>query len=133
MQNKALGLLGIALKGGNIEIGEDPVGNSARAGKARLIILASDAADHTLRRARSFASVHDTPFVQIDADKDRLGGVFGRTTVAMLALTDVFLAERFLSCLDRPERYEEARQAVGHKAAQMKARKQEKPRSKKGK
>lgn len=49
MDEKTLGLLGIAQKGGNIAIGEEPVGASARAGKARLIILAADAAGHTVR------------------------------------------------------------------------------------
>ncbi len=130
MNDKALGLLGISNKGGKIEIGEEPVGNAARAGTARLIILASDAADHTLRRARSFASFHETPLILSDASKDALGAIFGRTSVAMLAMTDVFLAERFLSLLDEPERYAAEIRAVQDKAAFMKKRKLEKQRRK---
>lgn len=130
MENKALGLLGISNKGGNIEIGEEPVGNVARAGTARLIILASDAADHSVRKAHSFAAYHETPIVQIDTDKDGLGAVFGRTSVAMLAMTDVFLAERFLNLLDQQERYAPQIQAVHAKAEIMKKRKQAKPRRK---
>ena len=102
MHDKALGLLGISQKGGNIEIGEEPVGAVARAGKARLIILASDAAGHTVRRAQSFAALHSSPVVVIDANKDALGAVFGRNSVAMAALTDVFLAQRFLETLEEP-------------------------------
>lgn len=128
MENKALGLLGIANKGGNIEIGEEPVGNAARSGTARLIILASDAADHSVRKARSFAAIHETPLVQINADKDGLGAVFGRTSVAMLAMTDVFLAERFLNLLEQQERYAAQIQAVHEKAESIKKRKQAKPR-----
>lgn len=133
MVDKALGLLGISQKGGNIEIGEEPVGAVARAGKARLIILASDAAGHTVRRAQSFASLHGTPLVTVDADKDRLGAVFGRTSVALTAFTDVFLAERFLEALGEPERYGEALTAVHDKAVYMKQRKQEMARSKRKK
>lgn len=129
MQNKALGLLGISYKGGNVQIGEEPVGNAAQTGKARLIILASDAADHSVRRARSFASLHETPLIQIEADKDRLGAVFGRTSVAMLTITDIFLAERFLTVLS-DDRFADELQAVREKAETMKRRKREKQRSK---
>ena len=130
MHEKALGLLGISRKGGNVELGEEPVGAVARAGTARLIILAADAAGHTVRRAQSFAALHDTPLVQIDADKDALGSMFGRTAVAILALTDVFLAEQFLSRLEDPERFASQLQAVHEKAEYMKLRKQEARRSK---
>ena len=130
MQNKALGLLGISYKGGNVEIGEEPVGSAAHAGKARLIILASDAADHSVRRARSFASLHETPLVQIDVNKDQLGAVFGRNTVAMLTITDILLAERFLTVLG-DDRFASELQAVHEKAELMKRRKREKQRRKK--
>lgn len=129
MQNKALGLLGISHKGGNVEIGEEPVGSAAAAGKARLIILAADAADHTLRKARSFASRHDTPLIQVDGTKDELGAMFGRTTVAMLTITDIFLAERFLTLL-QDDRYAPELQAVREKAQTMKMRKRDKRKKK---
>ena len=133
MNEKALGLLGISQKGGNIEIGEEPVGAVARAGKARLIILASEAAGHTIRRAQSFAALHTSPLIQIDADKDTLGAVFGRNSVAMAALTDVFLAQHFLETLAEPERYGAQLEAVREKAASMKQRQAERRRAQKKK
>ena len=128
MLEKALGLLAIAQKGGNIQIGEEPVGAVARGGKARLIILASDAAGHTQRRANSFGAVHQTPIVSIDAKKDALGAVFGCSSVAMAALTDIFLAKSFLESLDAPERYGAQLDAVSDKAAAMALRRQEQQR-----
>lgn len=129
MQNKALGLLGISHKGGNVEIGEEPVGSAAAAGKARLIILAGDAADHTLRKARSFASRHGTPLIVSDGTKNELGAVFGRNSVAMLAITDIFLAERFLTLLEDPK-FDPQLQAVREKARIMKERKRDKRKKK---
>lgn len=128
MREKALGLLGIAQKGGNVEIGEDPVGQVSKAGTARLIILAADAADHTVRKARSFAARHDTPLITVDGTKDTLGAVFGRTSVAMLALTDIALSQRFLELLEDPEHYGAVLTAVREKAEIMKKRKQERQR-----
>ena len=133
MLEKALGLLAIAQKGGNIEIGEEPVGAAARGGRARLIILASDAAGHTQRRAQSFGNAHQTPIVSIDASKDALGATFGRSSVAMAALTDIFLAKSFLERLDGPERYESQLAAVTEKAAAMAQCRKERHNRKKGK
>ena len=53
-QNKSLGLLSLARKGGNIVLGEEQAGAAARASRARLMLLASDAGGHTVRRAKSF-------------------------------------------------------------------------------
>ena len=128
MLEKALALLGIAQKGGNIALGDEPVGAAAHGGKARLIILASDAAGHTQRRAGSYGAVHGTPVISIDADKSTLGAVFGRTSVAMTALTDIQLARRFLEELDPPERYAETLEAVTKKAEVMARRKKEQQR-----
>ena len=54
--DKALNYLALARKGGMAELGEEPVGGAARAGKAYAILIASDASDHTWRRAKSFAA-----------------------------------------------------------------------------
>jgi ribosomal protein L7Ae-like RNA K-turn-binding protein len=54
--DKALNYMALARKAGRIELGEEPVGGAARAQKARLVIVASDASDHTWRRALSFVA-----------------------------------------------------------------------------
>ena len=126
MAEKSLQLLGLARKGGNVAIGEDPVGTAAASGKARLIILAADAASHTRRRASSFGTLHNTPVIFISADKTTLGGIFGRGSVAMAALTDIRLAKAFLQTLEPSEANIQALQAVSQKADIMQQRKQKK-------
>ena len=54
--DKSLNYLALARKGGRAELGEEPVGAAARAGKAYLVIVASDASDHSWRRANSYVS-----------------------------------------------------------------------------
>ena len=39
-QNRTLGLLSISRKGGNLTVGEEQVGAVARAGRARLLLVA---------------------------------------------------------------------------------------------
>ena len=71
--DKALQYLSIARKGGMAELGEEPVGAIARAGKAYLILVAADASDHTWRRAKSFAAGTDQQCVRLKSTKEEMG------------------------------------------------------------
>ena len=106
--DKALNYLALARKAGRIELGEEPVGAAARAQHARLILVASDASDHSWRRAKSFVAGTQQQCVKVPFDKDRLGMAVGRTSLAMAAFTDPALALAFLKALDQPEIYRTA-------------------------
>ena len=105
--DNVLHLLGIARKAGRVEVGEEPVGASARARQARLILVASDAADNSARRAAHFAQAGKAPWFRVPYTKGELGGTVGRASCAMLALTDVGLAAALLARLaaGAPETY----------------------------
>ncbi len=103
-QNKSLGLLSISRKGGNIVYGEDHVGAQTRAGRARLVILASDAGGHTVRRAKSFVAGTAQPIVTVPFTKDELGDALGIVSCAIACITDVRLAQAFVKTLGEPEK-----------------------------
>lgn len=92
MDNKALNYLSLARKAGLAELGEEPVGAVARAGKAYVILVASDASDHTWRRAKSYAAGTEQQCVRLECTKDEMGLMVGRTSLAIAAITDVSLA-----------------------------------------
>lgn len=128
--NNILSLIGLAKKAGRVEVGEEPVGAAARARDARLILLAEDAADNTVRRAGHFAEAGACLLAKIPADKDALGRAVGRTSCAMLAVTDVGFADAIakkLAALDEA-RYGELSQKLGVKAARAAERKREQER-----
>ena len=50
-----LHMVGLALRAGRLEVGEEPVGAACRARDCRLILVARDAADNSFRRVRHFA------------------------------------------------------------------------------
>ena len=99
--DNVLHLLGIARKAGRVEVGEEPVGASARARQARLILVASDAADNSARRAAHFAQAGKAPWFRVPYTKGELGGTVGRASCAMLALTDVTGAASCSPCPGR--------------------------------
>jgi ribosomal protein L30E len=101
--DKSLNYLALARKGGRAELGEEPVGAAARAGKAYLVIVASDASDHSWRRAKSYVSGTDQQCIRLKQTKDELGQAIGRTSLAMAALTDVSLALAFAKAMEDPD------------------------------
>ena len=98
--DKALGYLALARKAGFAELGEEPVGAAARLGHARLVIVASDASDHTWRRAKSFVAGTNQQLVRLQSTKDEMGFSIGRTSLAIAAITDAGLALSLAKALD---------------------------------
>ena len=95
MTEHILSMIGLAKKAGQVEIGEEPVGIACRSGKARLLLVARDAGDHTFRRARSFVSGSKCPYVCVPFTKDELGDGLGCNACALCAVLDPAFANRF--------------------------------------
>lgn len=97
--DKALHYLGLARKGGRVELGEEPVGAAARALRAHLIVVAYDASDHTWRRAKSFTAGTSQQCIRVSYTKEELGAATGRQELALAAFTDPALALAFTEAL----------------------------------
>ena len=98
-RDKALSLLSLARKGRRVEVGEIPVGACTRADKAQLVLLASDAGEHTVRRVKNFVAGTGQPLLQVGYDKDTLGAAVGYSAISVCALTDPALALNFVRAL----------------------------------
>ena len=123
-QQKALRLLGLARKARRLEIGEEPVGIACRSGKARLLLVARDAGDHTFRRARSFVSGSKCPYVCVPFTKDELGDGLGCNACALCALLDPAFAKSFLEALGEEE-HDEILTQLTMQTQRMQKRRQE--------
>ena len=102
-----LHMVGLALRAGRLEVGEEPVGAACRARDCRLILVARDAADNSFRRVRHFADAGQCLWVSVPYTKEELGQAVRRTACAMAAVTDIGFAEAIgqkLAALD-PEKY----------------------------
>lgn len=124
-QDKSLGLLAISRKGGNLALGEEAVGAAARAGRARLVLLAGDAGSHTVRRAKSFVAGTSQPLLTLAYDKDTLGDALGITSCAVAAITDVRLAQAFVKTLGEPEKYADLLQELDVRVKRVEKRRAE--------
>lgn len=123
--DKALNYLSLGRKAGRIELGEEPVGGAARAKKARLILVASDAGDHTWRRAQSFVAGSEQICMKVPYTKDQLGEAIGRTALAMAAFTDPAMALAFVKALGDPAKYKDILDSLDKKATRIRQRQKE--------
>ena len=116
--------LGLAKRAGRAELGEDGVSSAAAAGKARLVLLASDAAENTVRRARNFTEGSHAVVLSVPFDKETLGAACGRGSCAMLAVTESGLALSAAAKLAAafPGSYEEAVEALQAKDERIRRR-----------
>lgn len=122
-----LSLIGLCLRGRNLEVGEEPVEAVARARDARVLLLASDAADNTARRVQHFAEAGQCVWLRIPFTKQELGQATGRGSAAVVAITDIGLAVtvvRRLAEMD-PEKYDEDLAKLELKAKRAAERKSE--------
>ena len=123
--DKALNFLALARKAGIAELGEEPVGGAARSGKAYAILVASDASDHTWRRAKAYAAGTAQQCIRIPYTKDEMGFAIGRESLAIAAITDVAMALALVQSLPSQEKYADAVLVLTDKVQKMKQRKKE--------
>ncbi len=114
-------------RAGRLEIGETATGAAVKAGRARIVCVAADAAENARKRAQGFLTGRRALYVELPYTKEQLAGALGKSGCSMAACTDFGLSGAFMAALAEaePDRYgalaEEMRRRSG-KAAYRKAR-----------
>lgn len=93
MDDKLLGLLGIARKGGKLMIGFEMCSEAIEKSRAKLIIVASDTAKRTEKELRFKAGERPVEIIRISADKFNLSRAIG-TSAGVIAVCDEGFAKR---------------------------------------
>ncbi len=123
--SNALNYMALARKAGRIELGEEPVGAAARAQHARLVVVASDASDHTWRRAKSFVAETGQECIRVPFSKDQLGQAIGRSSLAIAAFTDPAPALAFVKALGADETCREVIESLEKRTKRVQQRQAE--------
>ena len=122
-----LHLLGLARKAGRLEIGEEPVGAVCRARQARLVLLASDAAANTNRRAAHFGEAGNVLWLELPYPKRSWASTWAGAPAPCWPYRRGLCrgGDRKLAARD-PERYGPAAQQLRQKADRVLQRQKEK-------
>lgn len=127
MREKTLNLLGLMRKANAIAVGETNTGGAVRAGKAKLLLLASDASDNARSRARGFTHGRDVVTVTLPFTKDEIAAHVGVSGCAMAAITDIGFANAFMKSLAAavPDGYDESTAEIQRRFEKADRRKKE--------
>ena len=127
MREKTLNLLGLMRKANAIAVGETNTGGAVRAGKAKLLLLASDASDNARSRARGFTHGRDVVTVTLPFTKDEIAAYVGVSSCAMAAITDIGFANAFMKSLAAavPDGYDESAAEIQRRFEKADRRKKE--------
>lgn len=125
MNEKALRLLGLARRARLLEVGEEPTVILCRSGKARLLLVAADAGEHTFRRAENLCRAGKPPMLKAPFTKAALGSALGCNACALCAFSDAGLAASFLDALEGDARDEALLDALRQVDARLQKRRSE--------
>ena len=130
MRDKLLHLLGLMRRANAIAVGEVNTGAAARGGKAKLLLLASDASENARHRAEGFSAGRNLPLAELPFTKEEFSSAVGVNGGSMAAITDLGFANALLKALaaEEPERY--AALALETQARYERERKQQQTRNK---
>ena len=91
-KDKVLSLIGLAMKAGRCTSGEMMTESETKSGRARLVIIASDASENTKKKFRDMCEFYKVP-ICFYGDKDTLGHAMGKEFRASLAILDKGFAD----------------------------------------
>lgn len=90
-RRKMLGLVGLGLRGRLAVVGVQQVRDSAKRGKLKIALVASDASQNSLDKVTGLLKARMVPVIG-DLSSAELGGVAGREAVAVIGVIDAGLA-----------------------------------------
>lgn len=127
MREKALNLLGLMRRANALDIGETNAGAAVRAGKAKLLLLASDASDNARHRAEGFVLGRKLTLISAPFTKEEISDKLGVNGCSMAAITDLGFANAFMKALSglSAEDYGAAAEEIGQRFSKAERRKTE--------
>ena len=99
MKDRILNNLGLMRRANAIAIGETNAGAAARAGKAIVLMLASDASANARSRAEGFVYGRNTILITVPFTKEEISDHVGVNGCSMAAVTDVGFANALMKSL----------------------------------
>ncbi len=99
MNNKLLGMIGLAKRAGRVQTGEDICSRAVRNRRSRLVIVACDAADNTKKSITDTCKHYNVRCIEA-ATKAELGNCTGADSRAVVSVNDDNFAKAILDRLN---------------------------------
>lgn len=107
MNDRLLSMLGLCRRAGKLAVGSDIAVDSVLSGKAVLVIAASDASRHTVKKLFSTAHMCNVKALELKRTKDQLGAAVGKYC-AVAAVEDAGFARKIAELAKTESEQEDA-------------------------
>jgi ribosomal protein L7Ae-like RNA K-turn-binding protein len=97
--NRWASLLGLANRARKVISGEELTVKEIRSGKAKLVLLAEDASENTMKKIKDKCSSYGVPLRKVP-DRYTLGHAIGKDARVVVAIIDEGFANKLLTMLD---------------------------------
>ncbi|MGM9928821.1 MAG: YlxQ family RNA-binding protein [Bacillus sp. (in: firmicutes)] len=97
-QPKWASLLGLAYRARKVITGEELVIKEVRSGKAKLVLLSSDASSNTEKKITDKCSYYNVPIMKVE-NREQLGHAIGKDERVVLAVLDDGFAKKLKTLL----------------------------------
>ncbi|MBQ4109556.1 MAG: ribosomal L7Ae/L30e/S12e/Gadd45 family protein [Clostridia bacterium] len=87
MQNRFLGLFGLAIRARQVRSGAFAAEDTLKAGRAKLIVIADDCAENSKKDFIKLCEKYNVPYI-ITETKESLARMTGKSETAIAAVTD---------------------------------------------
>ena len=91
INNKILGLLGLAMKAGKVSFGSDSVEENIVKKKVKLVIVSKDSSERTKKKFEDICQNYKIPII-IDGDIESLSKAIGKNNKAIIGIKDINFA-----------------------------------------
>lgn len=92
INNKILGLIGLAMKAGKVSFGADSVEENITKKKVKLVILSEESSERTKNKFVDICEKYKIPVI-IYGDIDSLSKAIGKSNKAIIGIKDINFAE----------------------------------------
>ena len=97
----SLTLLGLMRRANALSIGQDKAIPSVKSGKAKLLLIPSDATDRTVKNAECAVNNSKAQLIQVPYTSVEMAQAIGIENCMMLAITDEGFAKSFIKSLTK--------------------------------
>lgn len=99
MNEKFLGMIGLARRAGKVNMGEEKCSKAIKAKRAKLVIIASDASDNTKKSIINSCKYYNVRYIEA-YNKTELGSCMGTGDMAAMSVNDENFAKAILDRLN---------------------------------
>ena len=99
IKDQIFNFLGLAMRAGKVKSGESVILNDIKTNKIKLVIVATDASDNTLKVMKDKCNSNQVPLRNFGT-RAELGGALGKGERVNIGVTDNGFAKKLLSMID---------------------------------